>query len=45
MNKNVANCKESENFYPFKCLICENFYYPDEKGNCLEVTSSITNCV
>ena len=42
--KEVPFCALSEDFYPFRCLICQNKYYP-KHGICTRITQNIDYCL
>lgn len=42
--KEVPFCAESENFYPFRCKVCQTKYYP-KNGICTAVSQNIDYCL
>ena len=44
VDKNLTQCTISTNEYPFRCLQCEQDYYPNKNGLC-ERAMPISNCL
>lgn len=43
IKKEIPNCKLSADFFPFRCLICETGYYPNN-DSCEEIEAIIEGC-
>ena len=43
VEKQVSKCVSSEEFFPFKCLVCAKEYFPND-GSCFEVATVIEFC-
>lgn len=42
--KNIQNCVQSTNFFPFFCQVCDLGYYPNNEGFCSIVSNPVLNC-
>ena len=41
----IQNCIKHSEEFPFRCLVCEKEFYPNNKGGCNRVNSRIGNCL
>ena len=44
VNKEIPFCTESTNYYPFKCISCQNGYFSNY-GICEQITKTIDYCI